>query len=60
MLEHKSGCVALDLQPFLIILGVLMILLGVRLQRQGPRVQKSLMIIVVRLGAFLFVCWWAY
>ena len=59
-MEHANGCPALDLHPFLVVLGAFMIMSGVCLQYMGPEWQQSFMIFIVRLGTFLIICSFAY
>ena len=59
-MEHANGCMVFNLQPFLAVLGVFMIMSGICLQYMGPKWQQSFMIFIVRLGTFLIIIHFAY
>ena len=55
-LEHSSGCPAVDLVPFLRVLGALMIFVGIVIQYFGEKAQKTFLKSMVAICTFGFVC----
>ena len=55
-LEHESGCVAVDLVPFLRVLGAVMIFTGLVIQYFGEKAQRHFLKFMVGICTFALVC----